>query len=317
MANNTLFISYGHLDMTPINWVERLKLYLAPFRRKGIVDIWDDSRIAPGTEWRREIAQALNQSTSAILVVGPAFLASDFIALHELPPLLTAARTCGVSIYPLIVAYCAYTQSELGPYQAFNDPDMPLEALPTAEQNRILNDLSLTVDRDLRAAALSAPADAGSSFNMKQVLTQIAREMDKTDTAFNAQIRRRDLLRGMLINRLHADERLEFENLFFQYYSQMNDIEKFQFEQIRAMTEGPLHDGNEAILRILEGHPQLFEEIPSLEVLRQHLVFWLNKYDRVFVKRPEMCLLYMGVEDGVPFPKYAHDDVDRWLQTHR
>ena len=314
---NTLFISYGHLDMTPVNWVERLKLYLAPFRQKGIVDIWDDSRIAPGTEWRQEIAQALDRSTAAILVVGPAFLASDFIAQHELPRLLKAAKTCGVSIYPLIVAYCAYKQSDLEPYEAFNDPDTPLEALPTSEQNRILNALSLTVDRDLRQTTPSAQADASPSFDMRQALTQIAREMDKTAAAFDAQCRRRDVLRGMLRNRLKVDEKLEFENLFFQYYGKLNDVEKFQFEQIRAMTEGPLHDGNETILRIMESNPQLLDEIPSLEILRQHLVFWLNKYDKVFVKRAEMCLLYIGVEDGVPFPRFAHDDVDRWLQTHK
>jgi hypothetical protein len=314
---NTLFISYGHGDMKPVDWVERLELYLAPFRRKGVVDIWDDKRIAPGAEWRQEIAQALNRSTAAILVVGPAFLASDFIAQHELPRLLTAAKTDGVSIYPLIVAYCAYTRSDLGPYQAFNDPNTPLEALPTAEQNRILNDLSLTVDRDLRAATLSAQADASPSFSMKQVLTQIAREMDKTDTAFTAQCRRRNVLVGMLRKRLKIDERLEYENLFFRYYGNLNDDEKFQFEQIRAMTEGPLHDGNETILRIIESNPQLLEEIPSLEDLRQHIVFWLNKYDKVFVKRPEMCLLYTGVEDGVPFPDHAHYDVDKWLETHK
>jgi len=26
--------------MDPVNWVERLKLYLAPLRRKELVDIW-------------------------------------------------------------------------------------------------------------------------------------------------------------------------------------------------------------------------------------------------------------------------------------
>ena len=50
--------------------------------------------------------------------------------------------------------------------------------------------------------------------------------------------------------------------------------------------------------------------------LRQHLVFWLDKYERVFLKRPEMCLLYTGVEDGVPFPNGVDEKVRRWIKTH-
>lgn len=47
--------------------------------------------------------------------------------------------------------------------------------------------------------------------------------------------------------------------------------------------------------------------------LRQHLVFWLNKFDRVFVNNKAMCLLYTGVEDGVPFPSYVDDVIKEEL----
>jgi hypothetical protein len=36
--------------------------------------------------------------------------------------------------------------------------------------------------------------------------------------------------------------------------------------------------------------------------LRDHLLLWLAKYEGTFVNRPEMCLLYTGVQEGVPFP---------------
>lgn len=315
MATNALFISYGHRDMTPVNWLERLKLYLAPLRRKELVDIWDDTRIGPGRQWRMEIARALEQSTVSILLVGPAFLASDFIATQELPDLLAATQTRGAAIYPLVVGYCAYKQSALEPYQAFNDPDMPLEALQPPEQNKILNDVCLTVDADLRhAAARPATPPRGGT---REALTKIAEELDKTATAFIAQCRRRNMLVAMIRSRLQATDRLQYENFFFRYYGKLNEDEKFQFEQIRAMTEGPLRDGNETILRTIESNPQVLDEIPSLADLRQHIVFWLNKYDKVFVKRPEMCLLYTGVEDGVPFPNHAHKHVDEWLDSHK
>src|SRR5882762_9274750 len=107
MPGNALFISYGHRDMEPINWLDRLKLYLAPLRRQELVDIWDDSGIRAGSEWRKEIETELKRATSAILLVGPGFLASEFIAAHELPLLLKAAKIRGTKIYPLVVGYCA------------------------------------------------------------------------------------------------------------------------------------------------------------------------------------------------------------------
>ncbi|MDA1049599.1 MAG: toll/interleukin-1 receptor domain-containing protein [Planctomycetota bacterium] len=316
MPSNALFVSYGHRDMTLMDWLERLKLYLAPLRQKGVVDIWDDSSIKPGSLWRMEIAQALDRANSSILLVGSAFLASDFIATNELPTLLGAAKTRGVSIYPVVVGYCAYKQSVLEQYQAFNDPDAPLEALPTAEQNKTLNDVSIAVDEDLRhaaAAALPAPVPMADT---KQALVKIAEELDKTRTAFSAQCRRRNLLVRTIRQRLSVADKLQYENFFFRYYSELNREELFQFEQIRAITEGSLHDGNEAILGLIENNPQVLEAVPSLADLRQHIVFWLNKYDKVFVKRQEMCLLYTGVEDRVPFPDHAHEDVDTWLESH-
>lgn len=78
-------------------------------------------------------------------------------------------------------------------------------------------------------------------------------------------------------SRLSTADRLQYENFFFRYYGKLNEEEKFQFDQIRAMTEGPLHDGNQRILNIMESSSQVLEEIPALLLLRQHLVFWLNK----------------------------------------
>lgn len=114
--------------------------------------------------------------------------------------------------------------------------------------------------------------------------------------------------------RLKIRNTLEYEKFFFKYYKQMIADERFEFDQIRALTEGPLYNGNRTIANILETHPELLDEVPFLVDLRQHLVFWLNKYDRVFVRTPEMCLLYTGVEDAVPFPNGIDRAIDTWLR---
>jgi hypothetical protein len=101
-VESSLFISYGHIDMTPTNWLERLKLYLAPLRREELIDIWDDSRIKVGSQWRVEIKDAMERTSAALLLVGPGFLASEFIQDNELPTLLSAAQVRGVKIYPIV-----------------------------------------------------------------------------------------------------------------------------------------------------------------------------------------------------------------------
>ena len=117
-----------------------------------------------------------------------------------------------------------------------------------------------------------------------------------------AAARRRDDLVDGITTRLEFHNNLQYEKFFFRYYDEMSPEEKFEFDQIRAITEGPLSGGNRAILEILNNHPELFDEIPVLMLLQQHLVFWLNKYDRVFENTKKMCVLNVGVEDGVPFP---------------
>jgi hypothetical protein len=314
MAPTALFISYSHRDMSPTDWLERLKLYLAPLRRSEPVDIWDDSRIQPGAVWRSQIKSALDRASAAILLVGPGFLASDFIHGEELPVLLSAAATRGTRIYPVVVGYCAYRRSQLESYQSFNDPDKPLEALPPPEQNRILNEVASLVDQDLRESKSSARQPAADA-DIPDVLRQIQRHLESTRTAFTAQCRRRNKLVDMIKERLGITETLQYESFFFRYHGKLNQEEHFQFEQIRAITEGPLYEGNRKILDLIESHPTLLDSAPLLGELRQHLVFWLNKYDRVFAKRPEMCLLYTGVEDGVPFPSGVDKQIKALLKS--
>ncbi len=314
--SGTVFISYSRKDMTPISWIERLRLYLAQNRHKGGLEVWDDSKIVPGADWRQSISTALTHCQAAILLVGPGFLASEFVTTEELPKLLIAARRRNLWIFPLIIKYAAYQHSVLEPFNAVNNPDEPLESLTTAEQNRVLNQLAINVYTALRGTASSAPGIETSNI---AIVKAIQSYLSNTRTAFIAQAHRRNDLVAALEGRLGKRLDLEYEKLFFRYYPDLNADERFEFDQIRAMTEGPLYEGNRKLLELLETHPEVTEEIPSLLDLQQHLVFWLNKYERVFKLKPEMCLLYTGVEDAVPFPDNLDSKIEKWLrgQTKR
>jgi len=130
-----VFVSYAHEDRI---WLQRLQTHLKPYVRESSLRIWDDTRIETGTRWKDEIRKALASARVAVLLVTPDFLASDFIADDELPPLLREAETNGMTIVTVACSSSSYQQSQLAEYQWANDPDVPLDSLNDAEQNRTL-----------------------------------------------------------------------------------------------------------------------------------------------------------------------------------
>ena len=139
-----VFISYSHRDA---HWLDRLQVYLAPLERRGGVRRWDDTLIAPGQRWEREITEALQRARVAVLLVSAEFLASDFISRVELPSLLGAAEDQGVLIVPVVLDHCNFDRvPELAQFQAISPPARPLETLAEPEQKAVLAKLAAAVE---------------------------------------------------------------------------------------------------------------------------------------------------------------------------
>jgi len=141
------FICYSHADE---KWLKRVRVHLRPLERRRVFKLFDDSQIQPGTHWKDEIKAALDRARVAILLVSADFLASDFIAENELPPLLKKAQRGGATIIPVIVSPCGFLrETKLADYQSVNDPTKPLEGMTYGESEQMLVRLSEAVEEAL------------------------------------------------------------------------------------------------------------------------------------------------------------------------
>ncbi len=146
LAQRKVFISYSHKD---IKWLERLRVHLRPIEREGIIDLWDDTKIVAGAQWKEAILDALESARVAVTLVSADFLASDFISQHELPTLLSRAAVGGTVILPIIISPCLFSDTGLSAFQAVNSPDKPLSAMAHSERERVLVNVASVISKRL------------------------------------------------------------------------------------------------------------------------------------------------------------------------
>ncbi len=142
------FISYSHQDK---KYMGELRRHLDYLEREGKINVWDDTKIKPGSNWREEINEAIKSAKVAILLISADFLSSNFIATDELPSLLAAARQEGATILPIIVKPCLFKHTTLEQFQAVNDPSKPLSSMTASKRDEVWTKVAELVYGALKA----------------------------------------------------------------------------------------------------------------------------------------------------------------------
>jgi TIR domain len=137
-VTKSVFISYSHKDVA---WLTKVKMFLKPLEDQGLVQIWDDTNISPGSEWLEEIKRSLESAQVALFLITQDFLSSQFIGQKEFPVLLDKANNRGCLIFWIAVSSSTVGDTELSRFQAANDPNKPLDTLPEPAQNTVLTDI--------------------------------------------------------------------------------------------------------------------------------------------------------------------------------
>ena len=121
-----IFVSYAHKDA---KWRDELLLHLKPLLRNETMAEWNDTQIPAGTQWSEEIEAALNDADAGVLLVTPAFLASDFIFKRELPVLLKK------KVLWVPISASSFEETALTAYQALHDTARPLDDMSKPKRN--------------------------------------------------------------------------------------------------------------------------------------------------------------------------------------
>ncbi len=153
---------------------------LAPAIQRGVVDVWDDTKITPGTKWKEEIQMALGSASIAVLLVSQNFLASHFVAENELPPLLKAAQEQGVTIFWIYLSSCLFEQTEIASYQAAHDTSRPLDRLTKSQRQAVLSEACVKLIRATQEVA-APPTDHPTGTALQAARTQVQAAQKQAD----------------------------------------------------------------------------------------------------------------------------------------
>src|SRR5689334_6633413 len=69
-----VFCSYVHADEA---WLRRLETHLSLLKRQGLISLWHDRLLVPGTDWAKTIDTHLETASVILLLVSADFFASD------------------------------------------------------------------------------------------------------------------------------------------------------------------------------------------------------------------------------------------------
>jgi serine/threonine protein kinase len=132
-----VFISYSHKDRAIF---EAFKKNLGPAASKGLLSVWSDEDIKPGTKWGPDIRDALAKARVALLLVSADFINSEFIRNEELRVLLTATEKGELSLFWVPISAAVIETIHLDQWQAAPgcDPAHPLNGMTRPRREQVI-----------------------------------------------------------------------------------------------------------------------------------------------------------------------------------
>ena len=118
-----LFISYSHSDAKMRG---KLESHLTLMRRQGLIRIWTDRVITPGSNWKDAIDGAIHSSQIVLLLVSASFMSSDYCYEIEAKTALERDRQEMAKAIPVILRPVDWRSGPFGHLQALPENGRPI-----------------------------------------------------------------------------------------------------------------------------------------------------------------------------------------------
>ncbi len=134
-----VFISYSHNDS---KWKERLLSHLEMAEQSAQIAVWHDQQVGYGEKWETALNEALSRASVAVLLISPAYLASEWINEREVQRLLERQQQSGeLRLFPILLEQCAWQQLPwLSSIQLFPPGAKPLASRSRNTQQKLLRE---------------------------------------------------------------------------------------------------------------------------------------------------------------------------------
>lgn len=309
------FISYNHADE---RWAEWIAWALDDAGYTHYFQKWD---FRPGGNFVLDMQKAATDTERTLLVLTKSYLGSLYTQPEWAAAFAKDPTGENRSIVPVRVERCE-PAGLLGTIVYCDLVDLGVDEA----RKRLLSALLPSGRPDAPPAFPGGPAAVtvfpGPSVSAPPTVDPVRVAADELQsifetsrTTFQAQARLRDDLAARIHTRLGVQENYEYEELFDRYFSQLEPDELRLHRTIRGFTASILHEYNTRTLALMRAERRLASLLPSSSELEQHLIIWLSKFEQVFLNTPSMCLLYVGVEEGVGFPRKIEQELTHYLRT--
>jgi TIR domain len=137
-----VFLSYSHKDEAS---AEELLKFLRPLEQTANFQVWSDKELKLGDDWERKIAEALDRTDVAILLVSADYLASRWVQDRELPQLFKKRENKELRILPIIIRPAPWVHTPLAYYQVWPRDGRAISELPINERDRLWTEFAETL----------------------------------------------------------------------------------------------------------------------------------------------------------------------------
>jgi len=106
--------------------LQQLETHLSLLQQQGLLSLWHEGLLAPGSNWKEAIDLHLEQASVIVLLVSSNFLASNYCSDREMQRILERHRCGEAHVIPLILRPCEWHNAPFGILQALPRNGQPV-----------------------------------------------------------------------------------------------------------------------------------------------------------------------------------------------